>query len=216
MISVSQAISDILQSDEVALEAMRAGLLNLSAYAKTIQKTVEKTTFKDVQKGTIVVALSRLAKNVKSLATPLKPEVLVTDLSIKSSLGALTYEKTADIQRKIAVLSPFQLTTSDIFTITEGPTEITLIIAEKAKDKVIKEFKTKAKSQVDDLVAVTVQYKEELANTANLHFALLSGLAAKRIHIIEIVSTFTETTFVVKREDMEKTINVLNIYFHKK
>ncbi len=102
-----------------------------------------------------------------------------------------------------------------MFTITEGPTEVTLIISEKAKEKILKEFATIPKSEADDLVAITVQYAQRLANTPNLHFVLLSSLAAKRIQIIEIVSTFSETSFIVKREDMEEAIKALNTYFNK-
>ena len=215
MIKVTDTVLDLISADELALEAMRAGLLNYSAFADKIHSQVENLTKKPVQKGTIVVAISRIAKNTASVTLPLKPDVKLTDLSIKSSLSALTFEKSLDIQRKIAVLTPFQLSTQDLFTVTEGPTEVTLIISEKAKDKIIKEFATKPKSETNNLVAITVQFSENLAKEPNLHFVLLSSLAAKRIQIIEIVSTFTETTFIIKKENMEEAIKALNTYFNK-
>ena len=64
MITVSQAVSEIIQSDELASESLRSGLLNLSAYAGKIQKRIENITFKEVKTGTIVVALSRLTKTL--------------------------------------------------------------------------------------------------------------------------------------------------------
>lgn len=215
MIKIIDTVLDLISADELALEAMRAGLLNYSAFADKILPQVENLTKKPVQKGTIVVAISRIAKYANKVISPLKPNVKLTDLSIKSSLCALTFEKTLDIQRKIAVLTPFQLTTADLFTITEGPTEVTLIISEKAKQRIVKEFATKPKAEIDDLVAITVQYPEKLSNTPNLHFVLLSSLASKRIQIIEIVSTFSETSFIVKRESMEEAIKALNTYFNK-
>lgn len=215
MIKVTDTVQNLIQADELALEAMRAGLLNYSAYAEKIHTQVENLTKKPVQKGTIVVAISRIAKKATVLSSPLKPDVKLSDLSIKSSLCALTFEKTLDIQRKIAVLTPFQLTTADLFTITEGPTEVTLIISEKAKEKVVKQFHTKAKSETDNLVAITVQFPEKLADVPNIHFVLLSSLAAKRIQIIEIVSTFSETSFIIRKEDMEEAIKSLNTYFNK-
>lgn len=213
MIKVTDVVLEVLEADELALEAMRAGLLNFSAYADSIQKRIEKTTLKPVQKGTIVVALSRIAKNPSLKAAPLKPEVKLTDLSIRSSLCALTYEKTADMQRKVAVLHPFQIAPHELFTIAENPTEITLVVGQKAKEKITKQFDAKPKGAIDNLVAITVQYQEELASTPNTHFVLLSALAAKRIALIELVTTFTETTFVLKKEDMEKAMKVLNSYF---
>lgn len=215
MLKITDTVLELIESDELALEAARAGLLNLSAYAGKIQPQVENLTKKPVQKGTVVVALSRIVKNAKNSIPALKPEVKLSDLSIKSSLSALTYDKTVEIQRRIAVLHPFQISTSDLLSITEGPTEVTLIVTEKSKEKIAKEMGIKAKSEIADLVAVTVAYKKELAQTPNLHFVLLSSLASKRIQIIQIISTFTETTFVVKKEDMEETIKSLNTYFSK-
>ncbi|MBI2023644.1 ACT domain-containing protein [Candidatus Giovannonibacteria bacterium] len=206
---------EIIEADELALEAMRAGLLNFSAYAESIHKQIEKATLKRVQKGTIVVALSRIAKSSSVNAAPLKPNVQLTDLSIRSSLCAITFEKTADMQRKVAVLHPFQITHHELFTIAENPTEITLVVAEKAKEKITKQFDAKPKAIIDNLVAITVQLPEKLSSTPNIHFVLLSALAAKRITIIELLSTYTETTFVVKKEYMEKAIRALNMYFRK-
>jgi len=49
----------------------------------------------------------------------------------------------------------------------------------------------------------------------NVFYVLFSALAAKRIVILEVVSTFTEITFLVKRDDMEQTLAALNTYFSK-
>lgn len=215
MIKITDKVLELLQSDELALEAARAGLLNLSAYANNILPQIENLTKKPVKKGTIVVALSRIIKDAKNSVAPLKPVVKLSNLSIRSSLCMLTFEKTADIQRKIAVLHPFQIPTTDLLTATEGPTEITLIVSEKAQEKIMKQI-GKPKQEITNLVAVTVTYDKKLAQTPNLHFVLLSSLASKRIQIIEILSTFTETTFIVRKEDMEETIKSLNAYYLNK
>lgn len=215
MIKVTDTVLELIESDELALETARAGLLNLSAYADKILPQVENSAKKPVKKGTIVVALSRIIKNNHSSVASLKPDIQLSDLSIKSSLCALTYEKTADLQRRIAVLHPFQISITDLLTITEGPTEITLIVSDKAKEKIMKQMRVKPKQETDNLVAVTAAYNKEFTNLPNLHFVLLSALAAKRIQIIEIISTFTETTFIVKKEDMEQTLKALNFYFNR-
>lgn len=213
MIKVTDVVLEIIEADELALEAMRAGLLNFSAYTNNIHKRIEDIAKKPVQKGTIVVALSRIAKNPSLKAAPLKPNVSLTDLSIRSSLCALTYEKTADMQRKVAVLHPFQIAPHELFTIAENPTEITLVVGQKAKEKITKQFDAKPKAIVENLVAITVQYSEKLSSTPNIHFVLLSSLAAKRIAIAALLTTFTETTFVLKKEAMEEAMKVLNSYF---
>ena len=177
VLKVSDLALDILKNDEIALEALRAGLLNLSAYAAKIQPQIEKITYKNVRKGTIVVALSRIAR--AELTTPsLKPDVRLLNLSIKSALCSVTFERTADIERRISVLNPFQVTLGDLFSVTEGPSEVTLVISEKAKDKILDHFDTQPKYRNDNLVAITAELSKEdigkcqVPNSLNKHSLL--------------------------------------------
>lgn len=214
MIKVPNVVLELIQTDEIALEALRSGLLNLSAYAEKIHKRVENATKKPVKKGTIVVALSRLIKNLPKTAV-LLPNIRLTNLSITSSLAILTYEKTAETQRKIAVLHPFTLATQDMFSVTEGPTEVTIVCSEKAKEKLMKHFGGKPKNRYADVVAVTAGLAKEFVGKPNVFYVLLGALAGKRIPILTIVNTNTEIAFLVKRDDMEQTLAALNIYFSK-
>lgn len=216
MIKITDVVANLIESDELALESLRAGLLNLSAYADKIHSQVENITYKEVQKGTIVVALSRISKNLSDLTPTLKPEVKLSNLSVKSALSAITFEKTPDIQRKVAVLHPFQLTTDDLFAVSEGPSEVTLICHEKSKEKILKHFIVKPKSEFSDLVAITAEFPKEYANTPNIYFVVIGALAAKRINIIEIVSTLNETTFLISKDDLEEAVGALNLYFGKR
>ena len=50
MIKITDTVLDLISADELALEAMRAGLLNYSAYADKIHSQVENLTKKPVKK----------------------------------------------------------------------------------------------------------------------------------------------------------------------
>lgn len=216
MIKVSDIVEQLIKTDELALESLREGLLNLSAYADKILPQVRNATFNEAKKGTIVVALSRLSKTLASDKTPsLKPELKLTDIGVKSSLAGIVFDKTADIQRKIAVLHPFQISLDDMFSVSEGPSEVTLICTEKSKEKILKSFDTKPKYVFEDLVALTVKYSEQYAKMPNIYYVLVSALAHKRINIVEIVANFTEVSFIIKKEDMEEALKALNVYFVK-
>lgn len=215
MIKVSDVVLDLLQTDELALESLRAGLLNLSAYAKKIQPKVENITYKEIKLGTIVVSLSRLAKSLPP-TSPLYPEVKIENLSFKSSLVSLTFEKNADIERKVAVLHPFRISSNDLYALIEGPSEVTLICSEKSKEELLKHFQTKPKIIKDDLVAITAQFEESSNQTPNILYTLLASLAAKRINLIELISTTKETSFIVEEKDLEEAVKILNTFFAKK
>lgn len=216
MIKVTDIVEQIVKSDELALESLREGLLNLSAYADKIHSQVENATFKEIRKGTIVVALSRLAKDIEADKTPpLKPQLKLNNIGVKSSLYGIVFDKTADIQRKISVLHPFQISIDDLFALSEGSSEVTLICTDKSKDKILSHFGAPAKFEFDDLVAITVQYSKDFAQTPNIYYVLISALAQKRINIVEIIANYTEVSFIVKKQDMEEALAALNMYFAK-
>lgn len=214
MIKVPDVVEELLLNDEVALEGLQAGLLNFSAYADKIHGKVEKLTLKPVKKGTVVVAIARLAKKGK-FQSPLRPEVKLTNIKLTSSLTCLTFKKTPDLQRQLAVIHPFNLATNDLFSVTEGVSEVTLICSEDSLANILKHMKAPIKSQYNDLVAITVQLPKEYDAIPNVYHVLFTSLASKRINIVELVSTFTEISFLVKKEDMETAFKILNLYFNK-
>ncbi len=217
MIKVTDTVLDLIQTDELAQGALRAGFLNLSAYAQKIHQQVENATKKPVQKGTIVVALSRISRNLPD--TPLlNPDVTLTNLSIKSALTALTYKKTADMQRKISVMNPFVLGVNELFAVTEGQEEITIICSDQVKDLFKRHagLSIKPKSEFNSVIAITASLNEADLQTPNILYTLLRALALKKINIIELVSTYSEISFIVKKEDMEVTLSALNVYFANK
>src|SRR5258708_1164404 len=129
MKKVADAVLQLLEADEIALESLRRGVLNFSAYAENVQESVEKLTYKDVKKGTIVVALLRIAKtNLKSRQAP---KLQISHLSTRSPITSLTYQKTSDTERRVSTLNPYLVSPADLFGIIEGESEIVILASEK-------------------------------------------------------------------------------------
>lgn len=212
MIKVTDIVNDLIQTDELALEAMRAELLNFSAYADKIHSQVENLTKKPVQKGTIVVTLSRISKQAKSLSQPLKPHISLQNLSVKTPLCVLSFQKTQDVERRLSTLSPFLVSSSDLFGICHSQSEATLVCSEKATRVIKKHFDINPKREIINCAAVTLEISQNLADTPNVLYVLLSSLAQKRINIVEIISTYTEISFIVKAEQLEETVAALHVY----
>jgi hypothetical protein len=60
-VSVPQAIREVLSSNKLYLQALRSGIANYTALAQRIKSDVEKIVGSQVNIGTIVVAIKRLA-----------------------------------------------------------------------------------------------------------------------------------------------------------
>ncbi|HXX98505.1 MAG TPA: hypothetical protein VEL11_15480 [Candidatus Bathyarchaeia archaeon] len=64
-VSVPQAIKEILSSNNLYLQALLSGIANYTALAEKIKPDVEKLTGSEVNMGTIVVAIKRLADRLQ-------------------------------------------------------------------------------------------------------------------------------------------------------
>lgn len=215
MIKVPDVVENILKNNDIALEALRADLLNISAYSANIQKQVEEQALKPVKKGTIAMAISRLSKKILKNTPQMKPNVVIEHIRVNEPFSLLVWDKTFDVQRKVSTLYPFVVSANDLPAITGGLSEVLLFCLENAKEKVLKHFGIKPKEIVDNIVGVSAQFSKEYLETPNIFYALFVALAAKRINIIDIVSTRTEIVFFVRKKDMEETVKALNVYSKK-
>lgn len=214
MIKVSDVVEELVSADGFIQETMREGVLNISAYAKKILPQVEERSMKPVRLGTVVVALSRLMR-AGTGGQPLRPDVTITNVSVKTSLCEVTYEKTERVLANLSTLSTPWVSKGEFFTVTEGLAEITIICPQSVKKLVTGHFDTSPKAAYDNLVAVSIRFSPEYMSVPNTIYAMVSAVAVKHINIIEIVSTYTELSFIILKEDMERTIQAINPYFQK-
>ena len=216
MLKITTAVAEILESSEVASEALRAGLLNLSAFADQIHAEVEEKTFKSVKRASIVVALSRIAQQNKELPT-LKPKITLDSVTIKSPLCDLTFEKTdRNLEKLKTLIRDLSQKEQQFLTITQGTDEITIIADQENESEILTIFETKPKAAYTDLVGITVRFSEKYLQQPNTIYAILSMLAVKRINVIEIVSTYTELTVLIEKANIQTTIELLQGFFLKK
>lgn len=218
MKSVVSAVQEHVSHDEVALEAMQLGILNLSAYAQIIQSKIEKETWKPVKVGTITVALSRLMNDTSfnSQLLEIKPFVHISDISIRSPLCILSFEKTDSVQKSVARIfeSKNHLKEHAFFTVTQGVHEITLIFPDVISEQILKFFKEKPKSYLRGVAGITTRFSEQYLTTPNTIHSLLAVLAVERINVLEVVSTHTELAIIVIEDDVEKTLSAYRRYMN--
>lgn len=216
MIKISKVVEEMLRENDVAKEALKHNYLNMSAYAKTIQKNIASRLYKPVSVAAIVVALSRLQQTL-AREPDYYPKVHIEDLSLRANLSEITYEKTKEAVIAATKLNTLLIDPEAFFAITQGSHELTIICDSAHIDKIIPQFPAEPKGQYDDLTAITVRFIEsDYIEVPNMIFTLIAALAVQRINLIEIVSTFTELSFVVRSHDAQRTISALSQFFIRK
>ena len=95
-------------------------------------------------------------------------------------------------------------------TVTQGLHEIMIIAGKKNEAKITAHFKkNQIKKVIRRLSALIINISEESVQTIGLFFLLSRALNWHKINIIDIVSTFTEMTFIVDENDTAGGFNVL-------
>lgn len=209
MIRVTDTVRQIVSEDAFAIEAMQRNLLNFSAYAQEILPRVEKRTMKSVRVGTVIVALSRIAAIMGD--QPFSPHVAIDNFSITSNLHAISYVRTHSVN-DVLNKGTFNISENHFFTITEGIHEVTVICAEALTEQIKSYFSDKPVSVMEDLVAVSVRFSEKYIHIPNTIYSLVGALALRHINILEIVSTYSELTFVIHKNELDTTIQALQEY----
>lgn len=208
MITIQDAVRQTVLQDEEVLHAFTHKLLNLSAYAKNIKPTIETLTFKRVGVQAIVVALSRTQKEMKRTETLLQ-DVVINNISTKSPLSEIVFEKTTQIFSKLAALHKNITTTSDDFlTISISSNEITIICSERLKDRVLKTLQAEPVMIQNNLASLGITFDPKYYELPNVGYSLLRKVAQKRIVLAEIVTTHTEMIFVFHKKDLAAILDV--------
>jgi hypothetical protein len=210
MLKISDTIEQLLAKDIEIQHVLKLDCLNLSAYAKRIQPEVEQMVKKDVRIGSIVIALARIRKQL-STSKALYPPPTAMELSVRSGLVEVVYERTTDnVTRFNSAQKQLQTTTDDFLIATQGIAEITLIANLEKLPALKKEFNgIKPKFELGPLSALTVRSTSKDIFTPNVFFSILKPFAIEQINIIEIVSTFTEITLIFEQKDVQKGFRIL-------
>ncbi len=219
MLKITNAVEEIINSSEIALTSLSHGYLNFTAFAESIHKEVERKTKKPVKVGSIVVALSRLAnKYTSTKKDDLLPTVELQDLTLKTHLMELTFERTQNSQKFTAKLyADKKINTREFFVVSQGVSEITIISTEDNEKEILRAFGTdKPTKSIRNLVAFSLRFDESYLQVPNTIYSLIRPLALKQINLIEVVSTYSELTFILERKEMERAFEIFNNLLHKK
>lgn len=210
MLRITETVQEILFQDSPHLEVLRCGTLNLRAYAKSIKTQVELKTKKEVKLGSMVMALSRLAKNLASI-DDLKPQVQIESLSIKSGLTVVNYEKTVKVLNTLSAVK-ISRKTQDFFVISEGVSEIAIVATTRTINQIEKSITDKTKSKFSNAVAITLTFDSNYVEMPNVLYRFVSALAVKRVNLLEVVSTLTEVSFIIDSQYMDEAVNVFKTF----
>jgi hypothetical protein len=208
MISIREAVETILDSDTTTKDSMRRGIVNLSQYARTIEKRVAEFTKKDVGIQSIVVALARIEKKFSKQKSP-RP-VVVRQLAVQSPIVQLVYPKNREnLQALTDAIRGVSKLEDEFFSFSTSTKDIALIVSEKLEQTVADTFSQPPLVKKRGLSAVSIRFDEHLVREPNIGLVLLQKLASKNVALDAALTTYNEFTLVFDSHFLNSVIGAL-------
>lgn len=214
MISISEMVKSIVQTSPLLEDGLARGIISYSALARDMRPQIEKKLIKTVSRGSIVMALKRVSKNLKSKKQKVSQIIDLNGLTVRSNLVELTYANSDTMAEKPKQVFAISEKGKGIFcSISQGVRETMIVAAEEIEEEIKNIFmQERLIARVGDISAITILLNTESVITPGVYYSVLKLLAWNDINLIDIISTYSELTIMLSNKDIDKAFTILRNY----
>lgn len=211
MPTIAQIVEDIIARKPFLQEGLSRGIVNNAALAEELIPQIEKVLNKKVKFSAVNMAIRRLSEKLERSFVSEAKFCRDSNITMKSGLFEITVYKNADTQKTIRKLySIVDFRKGDFLTITQGLYETMVITDIKYLDRILSMFSRKSvRKIIKGLGSLTISIPEDSIETVGLFYIVTRALNWEDISIVDIVSTLTEMTYVLREDDLARAFNVL-------
>jgi len=204
MITLSDSLSDIICENPFLEDSLYSWYLNLTWFAHYIKPNLDKKLQKQVSISSIKMALSRFNNSWFSQRkfTILKPK----DFFIKKNMNIFYLDKTKENLNKIHTYQENLINDKEkYFSIINWNKEIWVITNWF-------EIVIDSKLIFKDLALIWIYIPENFIYEKWMFYYITKQLLFHWINVVEIISTYTEISVIVNKDDLKKSFNALCIW----
>ncbi|MBT8398942.1 MAG: hypothetical protein KJO98_00570 [Rhodothermia bacterium] len=192
------------------------GLLNLTQTAHFLRPLVEARAGKPVQPSAILMALSRLQRQVRESDVSAAVEFQIDRISIQSGLCALTLAKSVETHRSLGQLFGQVQSAGGYMTLTEGTAEITVIMDEDYLSDAATALQALPARIVRRLAGLGIRINEQYIGKPGLLYAILQQIALQGLSVVEVTSTTSEFNVYLNDDDARLAFDSIYNRFGKR
>ncbi len=211
MVTISRVVEKLVNDSPFIQEALAKGIVNYVALAESMQKQVEIEMKEKVKVSAIMMSLRRLNEKFdKTFSGKIKFDKH-SDITIKSNLLEFMIRRTPDTQKKIKEIYAFTENKPGTFlTLIQGPNEISVLTSDLYEDKIEELFlKFDIEKKIKNLCGLTIKLPKEFVDTPGFFYFVTRALTLENINMIDMVSTFTELTIIVRENDASRAFEII-------
>lgn len=215
MKKISDALKEIIDSNQFLAYGLHNKLVNLTQLAKYLKPLVETRTKKNLKSATaLLMMLSRLQKEYAKKTKPIS-KFKINNITAYSGLSIYTYLKSHSFLSQLSRLYAAVEHKNSYLTLGQGTDEITLIVNQSGAKELKKFIKDRPKHFSKDISALSVKFDEKYHHEPGLLYYLIQRVALQGINIKEIASTYTEIIFYVDEKDFKLIFDTIYNSFVK-
>ncbi len=213
MTNITQISRQIIGQTPYLEEAISKKIIHYGGLATFIKPQIEKELKKQVKLSAIIMALRRIGEEIQdNKIAEIKKISIKSEIVIRSDLVEITIINSKKTLNKFKdIYNIVDFSKGDFLAITKGIYETTIITNKMHIEKIQKMFsKEDIKMVIPDLSALILRIPPESWKIVGLFYIVIKKLSWHNIGIIEIVSTLTEMTFIIRKEDTGKAFDVFS------
>lgn len=214
MIRIPDIVRRITQDNPLLMFGLQHGLFNLSQLSKYLQPMVEVRTRKPVQPSAILMALSRQQRQMSNPQLE-RSNFAITHIDIHTGLITYTFPKTATVQDGIQKLHRALNGDHTHLTVTQGTTQVMLIIDASWEKKVEESIQTKPLFRHRNISAIGISFDKKYVEFPGMLYIVLQQISLQNINIIELSSTYTELVLYMDENDTKVAFETLYALFKR-
>ncbi|PCI06291.1 MAG: aspartate kinase [Flavobacteriaceae bacterium] len=214
MKTVQKIVNDLLKESPFIQDGLSEGYINLSALASKFQPYIEKISRKEIQKGSIVMAIKRHDNALGSQMHERKIFNYISNLGdtiVRSNLVEYTFKNSDSmLDRQQELLVVLKEHTEAFHYTAKGMYETNIISNSFMSNDIERIYKDETEiSNVKNLTSLTMRFPNDVLCVSGIFYFIFKKLANENVNIIELISTSNEFTIVIHKKDTGTAFQVL-------
>jgi len=207
--SVTKLAENFILEHPSIKDCLKNDLINYSSLSRKIASELELNPKKNFD--AILIACRRFQRKLRNEEAAEKKIIKIlkkSKIEIKNKIAAVVLEKDIYFGTLLNIEKEIKKN-REIFRVIEGASAITIITTEDFVDLIKKSFKNKIIVENVNLAEITIKSPEEIETTPGAYAYVCSLFWENGINIVETLSCWTDTIFLIDEKDTGKVMGLL-------
>lgn len=195
---------------------LRKGWMNPRAIARELKPEIEAEFGEVAKVEAIATAIRRYADTIKRerVSFPkIEKKILgKSRVHLMSRVAVVTFKPNWELARELREVSR-EITErgGELIFFTQSPINMTFGVDEQHLDRILKVAKKSDVVQLrKNLSAIVMVSPDEIAETPGVIAKVASKLGREGINVVEMISSFTVTTFLIEKANAQKAYQIID------